>query len=118
MPLFLVHVPTRAARLQISIPLLRQRRHRTSRALEANTSTSPDPQHASRAPDLHTSLPPHLHAYSALPDLYTSTSPPPDLFCGSVPRPTACLPSSRSPTSLPPRLHACSPTPYVLLTTR
>src|SRR6266480_1858060 len=44
------------------------------RSLEANTSTSPGPQHASRAPDLLRQMPPHLHACSVPPDLSTFTS--------------------------------------------
>src|SRR5204863_4388524 len=50
-----LHIYTLAAHLQ------------TSRALEANTSTFPGPQHDLLAPDLHTSTPPRLH------DLITSS---------------------------------------------
>ncbi len=55
-----------------SIPLLRQRLQRISRALEANSSTSLRLRHASRAPDLHTSTSPRLHVCSEPSELQSS----------------------------------------------
>src|SRR6266480_2235409 len=81
--------------LQISIP--------------PRASTFPGPQHTSRTPDLHTSpVPPRPRARSTRPELQVSIPPrvsarlpsSPDLHispCLHVPRPAACLLSSRSP---------------------
>jgi len=90
-PLCLLHVPTPAAGL------------RSSRSLEANTSSSPGPQHASRSPYLHTTSSLHLRCAARALEANTSTS-------------THLQGASRAPelhASIPPCLHACSPSPYL-----
>jgi len=74
-----------------------------SYAAQADTSTSPGPQHASFAPHLHTSTSTRLQPASQAPELHTSTSP----------RLPACSLPSELQSFIPLRLHACSPPPYV-----
>ena len=117
-------------------------RLRNSRALEANTSTSPRLQHASQTPDLHTSTSPGLKHASRAPDLHTSTlfttttlgrvgtgrliastsippcprtrSTPPELQISIPLQRHVCTPAAHLYTSTSPRPHHTSRAPDIL----